>query len=1110
MVKRFSSTLAGLILCVGTSFAQGKISGKVVSQDDGQPVIGASVIVQGTKIGTVTDANGNFTLDVPAGKKLVVSYIGMTSQTVTVKTGMTVKLAPDDKTLNEVVVTGMSNVDRRVFTGATAQVKADDAIIGGLGDISRSLEGRVAGVSVQNVSGTFGTAPKIRVRGATSIYGNSKPLWVVDGVVQEDITDISADDLSSGDAKTLISSAISGLNSDDIESFQILKDGSATSIYGARAMSGVIVVTTKKGRQGQAHINYTGEFTTRMIPSYSQFNILNSQEQMGIYKEMADKGWLNISDVLNGNNYTSGDYGVYGDMYRRITTYDATTGQFELANTQEARNAFLQQAEWRNTNWFKELFSTAIMQNHSLSMSGGTKKSNYYVSMSAMSDPGWYKDSKMSRYTANFNAAHHILDNLTFMMLGSASYRKQKAPGTLSQNVDAVTGQVKRDFDINPYSYALNTSRTLDPDTYYQANYAPFNIFNELESNNIDMNVVNTKFQGELTYNPIADLRLDVIGAVQYDKSSQENNITENSNQAQAYRAMGNSIIRDHNKYLYTDPDNAYALPVSILPKGGFYQRTDLSKRSWDLRGTADYHHKFNAGHFIDALGGFDVSSVDRDRSWFNGVGMRFNRGEIPFWIYEFFKKAQNQNTDYYTLSHTHNRTAAFFGTATYSYKQRYNLTGTYRYEGTNRLGRARSARWLPTWNISGSWNADQEPWFDKAFGNVLSHGTVRASYSLTADPGPAEYTNSTVILKSYNPYRIFASDRESGIQISEIANTDLTYEKKHELNLGLDLGFLNNRISTTFDIFWRNNYDLIGPTATQGTGGQVVRYANMASMKSRGQELSIQTQNFQQKDFNWTTNFIFSHVTTEVTELMARATTMDLISQEGFAAVGHPYRALYSIPYAGLNEHGIPQFYTPKGDITTDDIDFQNRDKNEYLTYEGPTDPTITGSLGNELRYKNWRLNIFVTYSFGNVIRLDPVFRAYYSDLTAMTKDYRNRFVEAGNEKVTSIPGILDYRTYRSDRQLSYAYNAYNYTHDRIAKGDFIRMKDISLSYDFPKAWFLNSPISDISLKLQATNLFLFYADKKLQGQDPEFINAGGVAAPVPRQFTLTLKVGM
>ena len=297
---------------------------------------------------------------------------------------------------------------------------------------------------------------------------------------------------------------------------------------------------------------------------------------------------------------------------------------------------------------------------------------------------------------------------------------------------------------------------------------------------------------------------------------------------------------------------------------------------------------------------------------------------------------------------------------------------------------------------------------------------------------------------------------------------------------------------------------------ATQGVGGEVVRYANMASMKSRGQEFSLQTQNFKLKDFSWTTNLIFSHVTTEVTELMSQARTMDLISQNGFAVVGYPYRGLFSIPYAGLDEHGIPQLYTPKGEKASTDIDFQNRDKNSYLIYEGPSDPTITGSFGNEFRYKNWRLNIFVTYNFGNVIRLDPVFRAKYSDLTAMTKEYRNRFMQSGDENITSIPGILDRRTYNSNKQLRYGYNAYNYTHDRIAKGDFIRMKDISLSYDFPKAWFSSTPISDISLKLQATNLFLIYADKKLQGQDPEFINAGGVAAPVPRQYTLTLKVGM
>ena len=572
MEKRLTLFLTCLLMSLRVAFAQVDVSGTVISQDDGEPVIGASVVIfgGGNSTGTVTDIDGKFKLNVPSGSKLQISYVGMQTQILPATANMKVSLKPEAQ-LQEVVVTGLQRTDRRLFTGATDKVNAADAKLDGVADISRSLEGRAAGVSVQNVSGTFGTAPKIRVRGATSIYGSSKPLWVVDGVIMEDVSDVNADDLSSGDPETLISSAIAGLNSDDIESFQILKDGSATSIYGARAMAGVIVVTTKKGKQGQAHVNYTGEFTTRLIPSYSDFDILNSQDQMAIYKEMEKKGWLNLSTVLNSSNY-----GVYGKMYELITTYDKTSGMFGIQNTEEAKNAYLQQAEFRNTNWFSELFSANIMQNHSISLSGGTSKSNYYASMSAMLDPGWYVDSKVNRYTFNANVTHHILDNLSVNVIGGASYRKQKAPGTLGQDVDVVSGQVKRDFDINPYSYALNTSRALDPNEYYRANYAPFNIKHELATNFIDLNVIDAKFQAEFKWKPIKSLELSLLGALKYSATTQEHKIMDSSNQAEAYRAMGTTQIRDDNKYLYTDPDNVYSLPITILPQGGIYQRTTI------------------------------------------------------------------------------------------------------------------------------------------------------------------------------------------------------------------------------------------------------------------------------------------------------------------------------------------------------------------------------------------------------------------------------------------------------------------------------------------------------------------------------------------------------
>lgn len=1107
MEKRLSVILACLFLCVGMVLAQNKISGTVVSAEDGEPVIGASVMIQGTKVGTVTDIDGNFTLSANrANPMLEISYIGMVTQKVKGSSNMKITLQTDSKTIDEVVVTGMVKVDKRLFSGSTSKIDASSAKIDGVADISRSLEGKAAGVSVQNVSGTFGTAPKIRVRGATSIYGSSKPLWVVDGVIMEDVVDVSSDQLSSGDANTLISSAIAGLNSDDIESFEILKDGSATSVYGARAMAGVIVVTTKKGKAGQAKISYTGEYTMRLKPSYSTFNIMNSQDQMSVYQELQQKGFLNYAEISNANSS-----GVYGKMYELLNTYDPVTGQFALANTNEARAAYLRDAEYRNTNWFGELFSNSIQHNHSVSITAGTEKAQYYASVSAMYDPGWYNKSQVERYTANFNANYKLSKKLNAGIIGNASYRKQEAPGTISATTNPVTGEISRAFDINPYSYALNSSRALDPNTYYTRNYSPFNIFHELENNYIDLNVVDFRMQASLSYKPITKVELTALGAVKYTATTNEHNIKDDSNQAAAYRAMGNSTIQKNNNYLYTNPDDIYSLPVTILPNGGILDRTDNRMFGYDFRASAAYNDVYNEDHIVNLYGAMEVNSVERHATWFRGWGMQYNMGEIPSWAYAVFKKSQEQGSDYYSLENTHERSAAFVGVATYSWKRRYSLTGTYRYEGTNRMGKSRSARWLPTWNLSGAWNAHEESWFEK-LKPVLSNFTAKLSYSLTADRGPSSITNSRAVIKATNPWRPSASDKESSLYIAWLANQDLTYEKKHELNFGIDAGFLNNRINFTFDIYTRRNYDLIGATNTMGIGGESTKYGNVAKMKSNGVELSLNTVNIKTKDFTWTTDFIYSHMHNEVTELNTYNRLYDYISGYGFTMPGYPQRSLFSIPFAGLNNEGLPTFYDPDGNITVTGIDMQEYDPErlKFLKYEGPADPTDVGSFGNILRYKNLTLNLFITYSFGNVVRLDPVFSSSYSDLSATPKEFNNRWIKPGDEKFTNIPVIASKQQLNNIADLARTYQSYNYSTARVAKGDFIRMKEISLAYEFPKTITQALNIANLSLKLQATNLFLLYADKKLNGQDPEFFNAGGVATPMPKQFTLTLKFGI
>lgn len=1105
-----------VLLCVflgalGALAQDNSVTGTVVDET-GEAVIGASIKVKGTSTVAVTDVNGKFSINGAAGKTLVITYIGYDAVSVKGRNGMQVQLRTNTTDLGEVVVTGMQKMDKRLFTGATAKVDADKAKLDGVADVSRALEGRVAGVSVQNVSGTFGTAPKIRVRGATSIYGTSKPLWVIDGVIQEDAVDVSADDLSSGDAVTLISNAIAGLSADDIESFQVLKDGSATSIYGARAMAGVVVVTTKRGRAGRSTINYTGEFTYRLKPSYSEYNICDSQEQMGIYREMEKKGWLEFATLASGSSS-----GLYGKMYNLIAQYNQSNGQFGLPYTTAAMNEYLQQAEFRNTDWFDLLFNNNIVQNHSVSISTGTEKASLYASLSMMDDPGWTKDSEVRRYTANMNAAFNLSKNLTVSILSGASYRKQEAPGTLNRELNAVDGTVSRSFDINPFSYALNTSRTLDPNETYTRNYADFNIFDELENNYIELNVNEMKLQGEISWKPLQGLEIKGLGAYRVQKSSNEHFVLNESNQAEAYRAgVDDPIIMYNNRFLYTDPDEPNSLPISVMPTGGIYTRNDYSVEQLDFRGTVQYNKVWRDTHIMNLFGGMEVNKTDKDQVYHSDYGVDYNKGRLVTITPEFYKQAKEEGTELSSFSKSWTRSLAYFFSGSYSYKGRYTGNFTYRYEGTNKLGKSHSARWLPTWNVSAAWNAHEEPFFQKWMqktNGALSHLTMRASYSLTADRGPSSISNAQPIYTSVNVWRPQSDQTETGISLSNIANTELTYEKKHELNLGLDAGFLKNRINLNLDVYWRNNYDLIGYIETQGVGGIIGKYANVATMKSSGVETTLSTHNIMTKNFKWDTDLTFSYATNEITDLKSKSSLSGLVSGSSSSdhfRQGYPVSALFSIPFVGLNEDGIPQFINQDGEVTTTDINFQEYENLDFLKYEGPTEPTITGGFNNTLTYKNWRLNVFITYSFGNKIRLDPVFSYAYSDQSAMPKEFKNRWVQAGDENITSIPTIASYRQYTDIQNLSYAYSAYNYSTARVADGGFIRLKDISLTYDLPKSFVNRIGLTTASLKLDATNLCLLYSDDKLNGQDPEFVNSGGVATPMSKQFTFTIRLGM
>jgi TonB-linked SusC/RagA family outer membrane protein len=1097
-------TISFIFLFISAKAQTNRVTG-TITDSIGKPLPDVSVVLKGTKTGTSTNAQGQFQLSgVPERATLVVSFVGLGTQEIKLATGqrsVNIVMHSETGTLQDVVVTGFQRIEKKRFTGAAVTLKAEDVKLDGLPDVSRMLEGRAAGVSVQNVSSTFGSAPKVRIRGATSINGENKPLWVVDGVVLEDIVNISNEQLSSGDPTTLLGSSVAGINPNDIESFDILKDAAATALYGARAMNGVVVITTKKGRAGRQTINYTGNFSTQFKPTYNDYNIMNSAEQMSVLSELDRKGWL-TTDILN-----SGNYGVYGKFYDLVN-------KFQIQNTPEAKRGYLLRYATANTDWFDILFRQSLVQEHSLSISSGSERSQSFFSTSFYNDNGWTVADNVKRYTLNFRNNYTLSDKLTLGFITTGSYRQQHAPGTISRTPNIVAGSYQRDFDINPFSYALNTSRALTAfdstgqREYFTRNFAPFNILTELENNRLNINVIDLKLQGELGYKFSKTLRYDFIGALRYVRSTREHEVTENSNMANAYRAADNAIMRQNNPYLYRDPENPSAEKVVVLPYGGFYNRVEDQLLNFDVRNSLNYVNTFGEKHNINLLLGQQVKYADRQNASSMGYGYQYENGGVASPDFRIIKQQIENNFPYFGMSKDYDRFAAFYFNAQYSYNRKYNFYGTVRYDGSNRLGTSRTARWLPTWSFGGAWNMEEENFIKDI--KAVDFLKLRGSYGLTASMGPA--TNSNIVLRNINIHRPYLTDVETVIEIANLANTQLTWEKNYTGNVGVDASFFGNRLNLSFDWYQRKSFDLISIIRTGGIGGEVEKAANYADMKSHGVELLLGGSIIKGRNWGWRTNFTFGYNKTLITNAKNLPQIFDLVKAEGGNLQGYPVNGLFSLKFAGLNHTtGVPEFINEEGKQSS--AVYLQSDSTKNLQFEGPVDPKITGGFNNTFSYKAFSLNIFITYQQGNVIRLYPAFKNNYTELDATPREFYDRWVMPGDEKVTNIPSIMD--AYQNAlvgaSDFNYPYNNYNYSTVRVAKGDFIRLKSVSLTYQLPATMLKGTSfLKTLSLTAAAINPWLIYSDKKLKGQDPEFFNAGGVAQPIQKQITISLKAGL
>ena len=1079
------------------------ITGKVVD-DKGEPVIGAVVRYKNNRsLSTVTDANGHFAI--PAVKdseaELVFSYIGMETSTATFNEGSEnyMRMLSNPNNINEVVVNGYQRMDKRLMSSAVTTVKAEDIKIPNVNSIDKMLQGAVPGLMLVNTSGSVNATPKIRMRGNSTIFGNASPLWVVDGIIHEDPVNFSNDELNniiSGTSadmtdqmnldaqRSLIGSAISGVNPNDIESITFLKDASATAIYGTRAANGVIVVTTKRGREGKPSVSFSASLGFTGRPSYGQYNLMNSKERVSVSKDVVNYGYL-YSDMP----YRTGYEGALQDLYEHKITLDEFNQQVAHYETV-------------NTDWFKLLCQNAFNQDYSVSLSGGSDAVNYYTSIGYNNSKGTTKGDNSTRYTLMSNIDARLSDKLR-----------------VSTRLSFAENSNEGFYTTNPYTYAMETSRALDSDTYYttsqtqivnmpQTYQLTYNIFNELNHTGADAKVRNFSGNVNVIYDILKNLKFDATFGVNYSNTTNYQWADERSFYIAQIRGYDYGAVAP----------NSLLEKQSRLPHGGILNYSAINSVSYTGRGQLTYNLMFGSErqHVVNAMAGYEVRSNQYDGLTDTEWGYYPERGMGISYEYDTSTSGNSPlNGDNSSLNKhnasrtkTKNNTVSEYMTLVYGYKNRYVINFNARMDASNRFGQYTNHKWSPVWSLSGRWSVSDEKFMENV--KWVDNISIRASYG---EQGNVPTSVSPYLVAKYMSPVVNRYSGEYQLGISHYPYPDLKWEKTATTNLGFDFTILNGRISGTLDYYIRKGRDIIFnlPVATEY--GVTQTYRNGANLKNTGIELSLSFKPVQTKDWTWTISPNWSKNTNNISKTAEQNYKVDDFLAGNVYLDGKPVNAVYAWEFTGLNPK--TGFATFKGCSENEDDVVKSDDPTTYLKYVGPADPRFNGGLSTSLRWKNLTVSAQFAFGFGNYKRLNFLFEGENkmpSPQTNMTKEMLNRWKHEGDQ--TDIPGLNfsesnDYMIYTPDRQASQknTYTMYNYSDARIVKGDFFRCRNLMVSYAVPFQFLRRFNVTSASIGFNVTNPFTI-CSSRFNGQDPEISNTGSVALPITQSYSLSFNV--
>lgn len=1040
--------------------------------EDGSPAVGATILLDDKRY-TIADQAGKFTCRLPQKENLIISaqYVGMTPTDHLYKGEEKIHLLLKESVLqiDDVVVTGYQVINKRKWTGSSTTIKPEEILTPSTVTIDQALvEGVVPDMMVLPTGGEVGAVPKLRIRGTSTVLGVREPLWVIDGVVQRDPISIRTEDINDPDFINRVGNAISGLNPQDIERIDILKDAASTALYGAQAANGVIVITTKKGQEGDMKINYSGSMGVTQRPRYSdsKINLMNSKERVQFSRELIESNYYFPSDM-----YEVGYEHLVKELYNKHLTFDEFQKQVSRIET-------------INTDWFALLMNDALRTNHNISASGSTGKTSYYASLGYNLSQGVVKGDKTDRTSA-------------FVKLITDINPRNKLSFWIRTNFE------NRQFvptSINPTNYAYNTSRAIPAyDEFGQLSFYKignsderyrFNILNEIEHSGYEQQHFSTSINGVWDTKLTDHLSGHALLSFTTSNSNGEEYWDEHTYHVSALRRAE-----------FGDPFTKVGKAHSLLPYGGEVSTFQERYHSMYGRFLLNYGRSFENESYLSANLGLSLNSTrskgskQLQRGYFKDYGEKFIGvedidafPEYKNWLVSTDAQPQRMNDLLNQFS--------LFSTLSYSFPNSLTLSLNARTDASNRFGDRSNNKFLPIWSVSGSYDfSTLLP--DKSVVNYLF---LRSSYGVQGNMLRDQSPEPIIKRFSIDPYY-----NEEYVKLERYPNPNLKWEKTRSFSSELDFALFDNRVAATISYYRKKTIDAFLNINIDLVNGYPSYVVNSGDLRNSGFSVAAMFVPIKSRDFQWRIHTSFSK---NFNSLITKPEYSQFAVNDFLRGTAHvegkPLGTFYSYRFKGLShEDGGPLFY---------DLEEQQEELYGLSNFEvysrvleesGNRYPTMQGGFRNSITYKDFTVRFNLAYSIGAKTRLFKLYNRTDNFAPEMNVNtvFMERWRKPGDELTTNIPAVIDqmvpavsdkynkhYSFVNRGKMPIIAYNAwdmYNFSDIRVVSADYLKCTDFSLSYRLGDRLKELVGIKNVYLTFSTNNLFLITAPE-LKGQTP------------------------